>query len=93
MRKPISIIITTDGKREPKPDEITIKDPHSKAVIIAKIEDIKDYTKEDWQDFLIKLASLPAIGWTFPAIWTYAEDKDKLFKLYIEPALKKAGLQ
>ncbi len=93
MRKPISIIIITEGKREPKPDEIMIKDPHSKAVIIAKIEDIKDYTKEDWQDFLIKLASQPAIGWTFPAICFIAEDKEKLFNLYIKPALKKAGLR
>jgi len=92
MRKLINVILTVEGKREPKPNEIMIKDPHSKAIIIAKIEDIKDYTKEDWQDLLIKLASTPAIGWTFPAIWTYAEDKEKLFKLYIEPALKKAGL-
>jgi hypothetical protein len=92
MRKPISIILTTDGKREPKTDEIMIKDLHSKAVIIVKIEDIKDYSKEDWQDLLIKLASHPAIGWTFHAIWTYAEDKDKLFNLYIKPALRRAGL-
>ncbi len=92
MRTPISVIITSEGKREPKPNEIMIKDPHSKAVIIVKIEDIKDYTKEDWQDFLIKLATIPAIGWTFPAIWFLAEDKEKLFNLYIKPALKKAGL-
>jgi len=92
MRKPISVILTVAGKREPKPNEIMIRDPHSKAVVIVKKEDVKDYTLDDWQDFLIKLASHPAVGWTFPAIWKYAEDKEKLFKLYIKPALEKAGL-
>jgi hypothetical protein len=92
MRKPINAFLTKQGKRERQPDEIAIKDPHSVAVIYVKIEDVKDYTKEDWQDFLLKLGAMKEIGWTFPAIYLIAEDKDKLFKLYIEPALRGAGL-
>ncbi len=93
MRKPISVILTSIGKREPKPNELMIRDPHSKAVVFVKKDDVRDYTLNDWRDFLIKLASHPAVGLTFIAVWKYAEDKEKLFKLFIEPALlEKAGL-